>query len=95
MKFCAHKEQKTLFAKSLYFLMHSSLVCLMKKEYILYDNIDNIEEITEEKNMKCNLTNFRKIIYWRVLYLQLWLAFVTANSYSNLWTFSITALKIL
>lgn len=75
--------------------MHSSLVCLMKKEYILHDNIDNIKEITEEKNMNWNLTNFSKIIYWRVLHIQLWLAFVTANSYSNLWTFTITALKIL
>jgi hypothetical protein len=37
MKFCAHKEQKTLFARSLYFSMHSSLVCLMKKECILYN----------------------------------------------------------
>jgi hypothetical protein len=52
-----------LFLRSLYFSMRSSLVCLMKKEYILYDNIDNIKEITEEKNMNCNLTNFRKIIY--------------------------------
>lgn len=63
MKSCARKEQKTLFLRSLYFSMHSSLVCLMKKEYILYDNIDNIKEITEEKNMNWNLTNFSKIIY--------------------------------
>ncbi len=50
MKFCAHKKHKTLFARSLYFSMHSPLVCLMKKEYILYDNIDNIKEIRGEKH---------------------------------------------
>jgi hypothetical protein len=58
-----------LFARSLYFSMRSSLVCLTKKEYILYDNIDNIKEITEEKNMNCYLTNLRKIIYWCVLHI--------------------------
>ncbi len=32
--------------------MRSSLVCLMKKECILYDIIDNIKEITEKKNIQ-------------------------------------------